>query len=63
MRVEILKDNNGSLIGRIEFLDNGDQILRDFSGTKKAEYRSHENITYDKNGNKSGSGNLLARFI
>ena len=58
-----LKDKNGHLIGKIKTKPDGTQEIRDKNGHYLGKYNPKTNFTYDKNGHKVGSGNLLSSLL
>ena len=61
-QTEVLRDRNGSLIGKVEHTAHT-QILWDKNNSKLGTYDPRENATRDRNGRKVGSGNLLLTLL
>lgn len=59
---DILKDKNGNKIAEIKS-QGGRLVIVDRGGNKLGSYDPNTNTTYDKSGNKYGSGNLLTSLI
>lgn len=57
-----LKDKNGRKIGSIEDKPN-EQVGYDANGKKKGRYDKKQNATFDANGRKIGTGNMLTNLI
>jgi hypothetical protein len=56
MSTEILRDNKGHKIGSIK-RENGVEKMYDENGHYKGQYRDSDNITRDREGHKTGTGN------
>ncbi len=62
MATQELKDRNGHLIGKIAE-EGGKLVIKDRNGHSKGKYDPKTNTTYDMNGHKIGTGNLLTTLL
>lgn len=63
MSEQLLKDRNGSLIGKIKILSSGKHELRDKNGGLKGFYDPKSNETRDAHGSLVAKGNLLTTLL
>jgi hypothetical protein len=63
MSSQLIKNNNGHVLAKIETSNNGDQKLYNSNGHYLGEYRVNSNGTFNSNGHQIGYGNLLATLI
>jgi hypothetical protein len=57
-----LKDARGQTIGRIQQMGN-QLVIYDRAGQRLGHYQESMNTTYDKRGQRFGSGNLLTMLL
>ncbi len=62
MATQVLKDNRGFTIGRIEE-SGGKLTIKDERGFKKGSYDPKSDTTFDDRGHTVGKGNLLMTLL
>ena len=50
MALTYIRDRNGSIIGKIDVLSNGDKIIMDKNGKILGRYKKSQNLTIDDRG-------------
>jgi hypothetical protein len=63
MTEQVLKDNRGIVIGRIQADSSGVMVIKDHRGLIKGRYDPRTNITKDDRGIHVGTGNLLSSLL
>lgn len=63
MRIENIKDRDGKIIGFMEFRDDGDIYVKDFSGRYLGFYDSRIDKTKDFYGRILFQGNMVGALI
>jgi hypothetical protein len=63
MKTEYIKEFNGTILGTLETQNNGDQVLKSYSGQILGRYNSSQNITMKYSGYIVSSGNTLTRLL
>ena len=63
MSEQILRNKNGSIIGKITIDSYGTQTIWSANGSRLGSYKPSDNVTKDKNGSTFGKGNLLTMFL
>lgn len=62
MATQFLRDSSGNLLGKIEDF-GGKYWIYDSHGTSLGKFDPKINVTFDKSGNRIGTGNLLTTLI
>lgn len=60
---EELRDRNGNLLGKIQYVNDTRVELRDRNGNLKGYYNPKQNETRDRNGNLVARGNMLTTLL
>lgn len=60
---EPIRDRTGAIIGSIEYMPNGDQVLRNKDGEIRGYYDHEADSTRDDNKNIVAKGNKLRTMI
>jgi len=60
---EQIKDYSGTIIAIVEHKDNGDEVIRNFSGKILGTYDARANYARDFSGKILSQGNTLTQLI
>lgn len=63
MQMEIIRDFTGKIIGKYEFKDNGDIIVRDFYNRILGYYIASRNVTTDFYKKVIAKGNAVGMLL
>lgn len=61
--MEFIRDFNGRIIGKYEFMNNGDIIVRDFNSRILGFYKKASDTTTDFNGRTIARGNAVGLLL